>query len=273
MTADLLRSQQLARVQGQQQQQLNQQQPFGGPSQPGQPFHDPSSNQSPQSQHPAFMNNPNGAGNGPSLPSRNPAIHQGFSNDINRQLLMLQQQNQQNNAGVPMNFALRQQQIQTMNQNQGSSPDTHNLFPSQGMDRRPSPAHSLPLPNSMPPGPSKSIGGQGQAPMPQPQGQGPQVRRPTMAEIGERMSSLRAAIMQHETMLQHMSNQHHQTAQNGGQPDQLLMNKIRQTMMSTKEKKDQLHKLMVMAQNAYVSFFFFQVFCGKLALLNPARFS
>lgn len=249
---DLLRSQNMARVQGQQQQQLNQQQPFGGSSQqhqPGQPFHDPSSNQPPQSQHPAFMNN--AAGNAPSLSSRNPSVLQGFPNagpDMNRQLLILAQQNQQNNGGGPMNF-VRQQQMQAMNQ--GSSPDTHNLFPSQGMDRRPSPAHPLPLPNNMQPGPTNPMGGQGQSPMSQPPGQGQQQlqRRMTMAELTERANQLRASIIQQEGALQHMSNQHRQSTQSGNTPDPSFVAKIRHAMIEVKGKKEYLQRIMHAIQN------------------------
>ena len=269
--ADLVRSQTLARVQGQQQQQLNQQPPFGGPSQqhqPGQPFHDPSSNQPPQSQHPNFMNNP---GN-PALNIRNASVLQAFQAanagpDVSRQLNNLilaqqqqqqqqnQQQSQQNNAGGPMNFGARQQQMHAMNQ--GSSPDTHNLFPPQGMDRRPSPAHPLPLPNNMQPGPQNPMGPMGgQSPIPQQQqAQGSQQtnRRVTMHELTERAHLLRQSIMQQEAMLGHYGNQHRASQQNGGPIDQAVLTKMRQLVGDIKQKKEYLQRmLLAINPNMYV---------------------
>jgi hypothetical protein len=257
--ADLLRSHHLARVQGQQQQQLNQQQPFGGPSQqhqPGQPFHDPSSNQPPpQSQHPGFMNNVNNGGN-PSLAARNANVLQAFQSgnpghDMSRQLGIMLAQQQQNQQQNNVGFNVRQQQM-----HQGSSPETHNLFPPQGMDRRPSPAHPHPLPNNMPPGPSNPMSG-GQPPLPQPQqppGQGSQQqRRMTMGELNERANSLRATIVQQETLLSHLNNQQRATAASGNQTDPAVLNKMRQLMMDTKGKKEHLHRVTVAMQaNMYV---------------------
>jgi hypothetical protein len=208
------------------------------------------------------MNSVNGPGNPPSLNNRN---LQGFPNsgpDMSRQLgliLAQNQQNQQNNNGAgggPINFGSRQQQMQAMNQ--GSSPETHNLFPSQGMDRRPSPAHPLPLPNNLPSNPM------GQSPLPQqqqPSGQGQsQQRRVTMAELNERVNNMRTVIMQQEVMLQHMGNQHRTAAASGNQADQSHLAKMRHLMVEIKGKKEYLARMIhMMSNNMYVFFFRFLV--------------
>ena len=106
--------------------------------------------------------------------------------------------------------------------------------------------------------------------MPQPsqlQGQGPPVRRPTMAEMNERMTSLRGIILQHEAMLQQMNQQHQQT-QNGGQADPQLIGRMRQMMMSVREKKEQLQRLVIMANNMYV----LRPLVGEFALINSVIF-
>lgn len=266
---ELLRSHSLARVQGQQQQQLGQQQQFalqqmngggnGGPSgvpQQQSPFHDPLSNQQPHMSpnFPAM-----GGGNLVNAPSLQQGLNnrtmmqafqasQGNHPGVSRQLeLMGLAQNQQPQNG-PINFRgteqqqqqqrqqqqqqqqqSHQQQIQAMNQ-----PSQDALFSSPGMasDRRPSPAH----PNLQPANP---MGGQ----QPQPSQPQPQ-RRVTMAEISERATMLRGNISAQEQAMAQFS------TQRASFSEQIFQAKMRQFATEIKNKKEYLGKMIASIHNA-----------------------
>ncbi|KAF9466460.1 hypothetical protein BDZ94DRAFT_1233709 [Collybia nuda] len=259
---DLLRSQNLARAQSQQQQQqLNQQhfalqqmansgnaRPGGAPQQP-QSFHDPSTNQQPHMAG-GFPAVTPGAAPLQSLNSRNATMmafqaSQGTQPPhLSRQLDLMLAQNQQPQNGMVFPNRLEQQQRQQQQQQQQqrqqaqqqhlqamnqSSPG--DMFSSPGMptvDRRPSPAHS----NIQPPNP---MGGQ-QPQQPQPQ---PGPRRPiTLSEMTERATALRAHIASQEQMLKNYS------PPPGADP--AIFTKA---TLELKARKEYLGKLVIMIQN------------------------
>lgn len=260
---DLLRSQSLARVQGQQQQQQlnNQQFGLGGPpmgngigggsgiqQQQPQSFLDPGSNPQQQSHMPPGFPSGGGLANAPSLQQSmsrsamiqafqaNQASH-GNNPNVARQLELMLAQNQQLPQNGQMNLAARmeqqrqqqqqaqhQQQLQGMNQSPAGE-----LFPAAGMvDRRPSPAHSNGQPS--------------QQPHPPQQPQQPQ-RRMTIAELNERASMLQNNINQIEAALAHHNNQRVSS------PDPAFNNKIRALQNEVKVKKDYLNKMTAAMQS------------------------
>jgi hypothetical protein len=267
---DLIRSQTLARVQGQQQQQqLNQQQQqfalqqmanggnprSGGAPQQPQSFHDPSVNQQQPQPHmsagfPAMTGGslPNSASL-QSLNSRNAAMmafqaSQGpQAPHLSRQLdLMALAQNQQPQNGITFPNRLEQQQRQQQQQQQQQAQQQHlqamnqsspsDMFSSPGMAS----ADRRPSPahpNIQPPNP---MGGQPQQQaLPQ-----PAQRRPamTLAEMTERATALRAHIASQEQALQNFN------PPPGTDPGALT--KVR---MDLKAKKEYLGKLAIMIQN------------------------
>ncbi|KAF8072116.1 hypothetical protein FPV67DRAFT_1411823 [Lyophyllum atratum] len=260
---DLIRSQNLARVQGQQQQQQLNNQQFGlgaqmgnmgggagsGQQQPQAAFLDSGSNSSQQTSMPTGFS---GAGlpNAPPMQqsmSRN-AMLQAFQANANqaghnnpsvtRQLELLLAQNQPQNN--PINLAQQrmehqrqqqqqqqaqhQQQLQTMNQ---SSPGE--LFTPGMVDRRPSPAH----PNIQGPNP---IGG-GPSSQPQHPQQPSQPRRMTLVELNERATALRTHIQGQEQMFAQMNSSRPMS------PDPNFLNKLRALSGEIKQKKEYLAKM------------------------------
>ncbi|KAF5382094.1 hypothetical protein D9615_004211 [Tricholomella constricta] len=260
---DLIRSQNLARVQGQQQQQQLNNQQFGlggqqmagmgggagnGQQQPQtQPFLESSSNQSqPANMSPAFPGAglPNAPAMQPSM-SRN-AMMQAFGANasqaghtnpsVTRQLELMLAQNQPQNS--PINLAQRlehqrqqqQQQVQHQQHQQQISMNQSSpgeLFAPGMVDRRPSPAH----PNIQ--GPNAIGGG------PTPQQQHPQQpqRRLNVNELTERATILRNHIQAQEAMFTQFS------AQRPMSPDPNYVNKMRALSSEIKQKKDYLAKM------------------------------
>ncbi|GLB40609.1 hypothetical protein LshimejAT787_0804800 [Lyophyllum shimeji] len=256
---DLLRSQNLARVQGQQQQQQLNNQQFGlGAQQMGnlgggagngqqqsqsQPFPDSGSGSSQQPNMPSGFS-ATGLPNAPPMQqtmSRN-AMLQAFTNgpqaghnsSVTRQLELMLAQNQPQNG--PINLAQRmeqqrqqQQQQQHQQQLQAMNQASAELFAPGMVDRRPSPAH----PNMQGPNPVPGATPQQQHPQPPPQ----MGRRMTMAELNERAAALRNHIQAQEQMLAQFS------AQRPISPDPNYLNKMRQLSNDLKQKKEYLAKM------------------------------
>ncbi|KAG5651516.1 hypothetical protein H0H81_008353 [Sphagnurus paluster] len=245
---DLLRSQSLARVQGQQQQQqqLNSQQ-FGlGGQQMGnmgggagnqnipqqQSFLDSNSNQPQQGNMPTGFPG-TGAPNMQSPMSRNNMIqafqasaNQGDPNVARQLQLMLAQGQAQNN---PTNLRLeqqRQQQSQHHQHHQAPNQSSGELFGQGMVDRRPSPAQAnmqgpigLGVPNS------------------QQHQQQQQQRRINPAELADQAKKMRAQIQVQEQMLAQL------TATRSMTPDPNFVNKMRQLSSEIKQKKEYLAKI------------------------------
>ncbi|KAG6856307.1 hypothetical protein H0H87_005722, partial [Tephrocybe sp. NHM501043] len=223
---ELLRRQQLARLQEQRQQQftLNGQQMGGGPGNDqqhnsNQSFLDPGANQS-QPGFPAGVSNPTMQ---QQQYNHNAALLQAIRNGQGnggqvRQLEMLLAQNQP----APMNMAQRlDQQRLAQLQALGQAPGGELFAP--GVDRRPSPGH--------PQGPNPIAGGSN------PQQQ-PQQRKHAIDDLNNRIAALRNFIANQERALGALG------AQRGMPPDAGLIAKMRSVSDDIKTKKEYLGKLM-----------------------------
>ncbi|KAG6873246.1 hypothetical protein C0995_001266 [Termitomyces sp. Mi166 len=233
---DLLRSQNLARLQGMQQQLNTQQQfPLGG-QQVGNMGGGPANNQ-PQLQNQSFLEPGSNPSQAPGFPSGMPnpgmqqqpqsvnrsAILQALQANANpghaRQLEMLLAQNQPGLAQRLEHQRAAQQQAQQLQSSPGE------LFPSGAVDRRPSPQNPIANPQ-------------------QQQQQQPQSRRFSPTELGERIVSARNYIANQERNLAQLGNQR------GLTPDTQLLGKMRAVSDDIKSKKEYLAK-MVSAMNNF----------------------
>jgi hypothetical protein len=211
--ADLIRSQNIARVQGQQ--QMGQQQQFGLSSSqmntPGQHpgYHDQHGPQQSNSQMSAGFGSNMGIPNATQLQAnfntRNAMLH-AFNQPISRQLDMMGLQNQQhqNAQGGPANFAARmaQQQSGMNGQSQQSQQGQPTIFSSPAMQASDVNRASPPRPSSQTPG---SMNQQGSM---QANGQGmpPGRRQMTFLELRERASQIQAYIVKQEAAAMALNN-------------------------------------------------------------------
>ncbi|KAG6820314.1 hypothetical protein H0H93_002401 [Arthromyces matolae] len=242
---DILRSQNLARMQGMQHQQLNNQQFPLGSQQMGNMGSGPGNGQ-PHIQNQSFLdsgsNQTSSSGFSPSLPTstmqqqqqaatRN-AMLQAFQANASqaghaRQLEMLLAQNQPG----PINFGQRLEHQRAAQQAQPlqplGQPSSAELF-APGVDRRPSPGHPNPMGATL--NPQQSQPG----------------RKISANELNERINHFRAAIASQERTLAQLGNQR------GLTPDAQLLGRMRSMSEEIKTKKEYLAK-MVSAMNNFTA--------------------
>lgn len=242
--ADLLRSQNLARVQGQQQTGQQQQFGLGGP-QMGAPNQQPQfldqAIQQAQGHMPNNFSNMAMQNMQQSLNSRNAVLQQAFqaSQEHSRQLELIGlAQNQQPQNGINFAARLAQQQHQANlngqpGQNPSSQPDIFSspaLSSSEGI--RTSPSHSA----SQPP---PVVMGTQHPPMQQNAQGVPTGRRPmTFQELRERAQNLQAVIAQQEQLVMQISNRR------AGTPDSVFIPKMQNLTNEIKTRKEYLHKIL-----------------------------